>query len=103
MEARMYIGTDKGVVTLQSRDGHAWETESQGLQSWGVPSVAYVPGEPNKVIAGTRGDGVWISEDAGEWTKPSYGRRGPGRFGALPSIPGTRSASTPAASRSTSS
>ena len=47
MEARMYIGTDKGVVTLQSRDGHAWETEAQGLQSWGVPSVAYVPGEAN--------------------------------------------------------
>jgi photosystem II stability/assembly factor-like uncharacterized protein len=76
----MYIGTDKGVVTLQTKDGYAWETESQGLQSWAVPSVAFVPGEPNKVIAGTRGDGVWVSEDAGKsWTKPSYGRRGPGK------------------------
>jgi photosystem II stability/assembly factor-like uncharacterized protein len=76
----MYIGTDKGVVTLQSRDGHVWETESQGLQAWGIPSVAYIPGEPNKVIAGTRGDGVWLSEDAGKsWRKPSYGSRGPGK------------------------
>src|SRR6266542_2298441 len=80
MESRMYIGTDKGVVTLQSKDGYAWETESQGLQSWSVPSVTYIPSEPNKVLAGTRGDGVWLSEDAGQsWTKPSYGRRGPGK------------------------
>src|SRR5581483_6018592 len=34
----------------------------------------------NRVIAGTRGDGVWVSEDFGQsWKKPSYGRPGPGK------------------------
>ncbi len=75
----MYIGTDKGVVTLQSSDGRVWETESQGLP-WAVPSVAFDPTSPNRVFAGTRGDGVWVSEDAGKnWSKPSYGKRGPGK------------------------
>jgi len=80
VEARMYIGTEHGVVTLKSTDGHAWDTESEGLQSWAVPSVAVVPGSPNRVIAGTRGDGVWVSDDCGKsWKKPCYGKRGPGK------------------------
>ena len=35
---------------------------------------------PRHVLAGTRGDGVWRSEDAGaHWFKPSYGRVAPGK------------------------
>jgi photosystem II stability/assembly factor-like uncharacterized protein len=80
METILYAGTDKGVVTLRSRDGRSFDVAAQGLKDWSVPEVQFVPGEPNKVLAGTRGDGVWLSEDFGEtWKKPSYGKRGPGK------------------------
>jgi hypothetical protein len=49
-----------------------------------VPEVAVSPAAPNKVFAGTRGDGVWLSEDFGAtWTKPCYGKRGPGKVRCL--------------------
>lgn len=84
MESRLYVGTTKGIVTLQSTDQVAWETESQGLGGWGVPCIATVPSSPNQVLAGTRGDGVWLSEDCGKsWRKPSYGKRGPGKVRSL--------------------
>jgi photosystem II stability/assembly factor-like uncharacterized protein len=80
----MYIGTDKGVVTARSRDQHSWEIVGHGLKNWPVPAVAVSPGSPNKIFAGTRGDGVWMSEDFGKsWKKPSYGRRGPGKVRSL--------------------
>ena len=38
------------------------------------------PAAPHRVFAGTRGDGVWVSEDYGvSWRKPCFGRRGPGK------------------------
>ena len=38
----------------------------------------------DKVFAGTRGDGVWVSEDFGaSWKKPCYGKRGPGKVRCL--------------------
>lgn len=80
MESVLYIGTDRGVITARSKDGHAWQIVEHGLKNWEVPEVAVSPDAPNKVFAGTRGDGVVVSEDFGKkWKKPCYGKRGPGK------------------------
>jgi photosystem II stability/assembly factor-like uncharacterized protein len=81
MSVMLYAGTSDGVVVLKSQNGVSWEKESQGLSSWEVPKVAVVPGQPNRIVAGTRGDGVWVSDDFGKaWIKPSRGNRGaPGK------------------------
>jgi len=80
MTSTLYLGTNKGVAVLRSEDGRQWELANQALQSWAVPMVAVHPDAPNRVYAGTRGDGVWTSEDFGAtWNKPSYGHRGPGK------------------------
>jgi photosystem II stability/assembly factor-like uncharacterized protein len=84
MASILYLGTDEGVVTLKSEDGRSWKVENHGLKNWEVPEVAVSPAAPNKVFAGTRGDGVWLSEDFGaSWKKPSYGKRGPGKVRCL--------------------
>jgi photosystem II stability/assembly factor-like uncharacterized protein len=84
MATILYVGTDEGVVTLKSDDGRDWKIASHGLKDWEVPEVAVAPGAPNKVFAGTRGDGVWLSEDFGAtWKKPCYGKRGPGKVRCL--------------------
>ncbi|HEY3115389.1 MAG TPA: hypothetical protein VGK54_01470 [Chloroflexota bacterium] len=84
MESRMYVGTEAGISTLKSTDGHGWSSEHEALGSWEVSAVAVVPGNPSQVLAGTRGDGVWLSEDAGKsWRKPCYGKRGPGKVRSL--------------------
>jgi photosystem II stability/assembly factor-like uncharacterized protein len=84
MASILYLGTDEGVVTLKSEDGRSWKVEHHGLKDWQVPEVAVSPSAPNKVFAGTRGDGVWLSEDFGAtWSKPCYGKRGPGKVRCL--------------------
>lgn len=84
MASILYAGTDEGVVTLKSADGHRYKIEHRGLETWAVPEVAVSPSAPNRVFAGTRGDGVWLSEDFGAtWKKPSYGKRGPGKVRCL--------------------
>ena len=84
MASILYLGTDEGVVTLKSEDGRSWKIEHHGLKDWEVPEVAVSPSAPNKVFAGTRGDGVWLSEDFGAtWSKPCYGKRGPGKVRCL--------------------
>ncbi len=84
MESRIYVGTEAGIVILESKDGHAWSSEHEALGAWEVSAVAGVPGNPSQVLAGTRGDGVWLSEDAGKsWRKPCYGKRGPGKVRSL--------------------
>lgn len=88
MESVLYVGTDNGVVTARSQDGRSWEIESHGLEGWGVPEVVVLPGEPNRLLAGTRGDGVWLSEDFGNtWRKPNRGRHGPGKVRCLTLAP----------------
>jgi len=80
MESVLYIGTDQGVITARSRDPASWQLAEHGLRKWEVTELAVAEQNPNKVFAGTRGDGVWVSEDFGEsWVKPCYGRRGPGK------------------------
>lgn len=80
MDSVLYIGTEQGVVTARSDGQGPWEIVCRGLTDWEVPELAISPNDANKVFAGTRGDGVWLSEDGGKsWTKPSYGKRGPGK------------------------
>lgn len=84
MASILYAGTDEGVVTLKSADGKSWNVENRGLEDWDVPEVAVAPDAPNRVFAGTRGDGVWLSEDFGKsWKKPCYGKHGPGKVRCL--------------------
>lgn len=84
MASILYVATDKGVVTLKSEDGRHWKQEHHGLKNWAIPEVAVAPNASNKVYAGTRGDGVWLSEDFGAtWKKPCYGKRGPGKVRCL--------------------
>jgi photosystem II stability/assembly factor-like uncharacterized protein len=80
MESILYIGTDEGVVVARSKDNVSWQIAERGLRQWEVTELAVSEPSPNKVFAGTRGDGVWASADFGKnWVKPSYGRRGPGK------------------------
>lgn len=52
--------------------------------------MAAVPSQPNQVLAATRGDGVWLSEDFGKsWQKPCYGKPGPGKVQCLTLDPHT--------------
>jgi len=79
MASTIYLGTEEGVVTL-SRSNGGWKVANQGVKEWSVQEVAADPTTPGRVLAATRGDGVWVSSDKGEtWKKPSYGRRGPGK------------------------
>ena len=52
----LYVGTDEGVVTLTSDDGHRWKQLHHGMKDWEVPEVAVSPDAPNKVFAATRGE-----------------------------------------------
>lgn len=80
MASILYVGTEDGFVTLKSEEGRSWKTENQSLEDWAIPKLAVDPSNPNRVFAGTRGDGVWVSEDAGKnWKKPCYGKPGPGK------------------------
>src|SRR5258706_5557287 len=84
MVSVLYVGTDAGVVTVRSRDRQRWEITEHGLTRWEISELAVSPQSPNKVFAGTRGDGVWMSEDFGKtWVKPSYGKRGPGKVRSI--------------------
>lgn len=98
MASILYVGTDEGVVTIKSDDARNWTVAAHGLKDWEVSEVVVSPEAPNKVFAGTRGDGVWLSEDFGAtWKKPSYGRRGPGKVRCLsfdPQDPNTLYAGT---------
>jgi len=80
MATVLYCGTADGIASLR-RDGEGpWELKGRALQPFAVREMAVSPDAPNRVAAGTRGDGVWLSEDCGlSWSKPSYGRPGPGK------------------------
>jgi len=83
MDRLLYIGTDEGVITARSTDRRSWEVVGHDLKRWEVSELATTP-DGAKVFAGTRGDGVWVSEDCGKaWSKPSYGRRGPGKVRSI--------------------
>jgi photosystem II stability/assembly factor-like uncharacterized protein len=80
MASILYLSTDEGIVTLKSENGSSWNVEGHGLQDWSVTEAAVIASAPNRVFAGVRGDGIWLSEDFGKsWKKPSYGKHGPGK------------------------
>lgn len=80
MKSILYLATDQGLFTLKSEDGRGWKIEGQSLNDWAVSKIAVVPARPNVVFGGTRGDGIWASEDFGKsWKKPCYGKPGPGK------------------------
>lgn len=84
MATVLYVGGANGVTTLRSDDGDAWERVDAPMPKWSVTALEVVPGQPNVVLAATRGDGVWRSEDFGAtWSKPSYGKPGPGKTRCL--------------------
>lgn len=79
-ETVLHCATSKGVYTLAcDRDG-GWDVRHSRQPDWNVPKLGWHPARPERLFAATRGDGVWVSEDFGQtWTKPSYGKRGPGK------------------------
>lgn len=80
MENIIYVGTEQGMFVVRSPDDGPWEVAEKALETWAVPELAVSPDGPNKVFAGTRGDGVWLSEDFGaSWRKPAYAKNGPGK------------------------
>ena len=87
MSTVLYVGTRDGVVTVADKDG-AWAIEGHALKGWAVHDVETVQGKPGRVYAGTRGDGVWRSDDYGEkWSKPSYGKEAPGKVRCVTADP----------------
>ena len=79
MGTRIYLATSKGVATIQEDSGN-WAVTSQALSQWDVTEIAVDPNNANRVYAGTRGDGVLLSEDGGQhWSKPNRGKTGPGK------------------------
>ncbi len=84
MASILHVGTDEGVTTLRSKDGRSWEVTEAKMPKVSVEAVVVVPSRPNIVLAGTRGDGVWRSDDSGAtFNKPSRGRRAPGKVRCL--------------------
>jgi photosystem II stability/assembly factor-like uncharacterized protein len=76
----LYIGTTEGIFSLKSGLEDSWELVSHVLKGWEVSAVSVSSAEPNRVVAGTRGDGVWVTDNSGEtWHKPGYGKPGPGK------------------------
>ena len=80
----IYAGTGRGVIALTEQDGAGWEiNERRCLPEWEITEL--VVNDSNRLIAGTRGDGMWLQVDTtwdgrtGGWKKPCYGRRGPGK------------------------
>jgi len=79
MATLLYLATAEGVITVKGASG-AWALGERRLDNWNVNEVAVQPSAPNRVYAGTRGDGVWRSDDFGEtWAKPNRGKAGPGK------------------------
>jgi photosystem II stability/assembly factor-like uncharacterized protein len=83
MTTSLFISTWKGVVSFKPVDGQ-WAVDKEALTSWGIFDLAVSPKAPNRIFAGTRGDGVWVSDDLGEtWTLPNRGKIGPGKVRGL--------------------
>jgi photosystem II stability/assembly factor-like uncharacterized protein len=80
MATTLYCGTGDGVAIVSREASGNWTLAKQALSPFAVREVAVSPSASNILAAGTRGDGVWLSEDCGQsWTKPSYGKPGPGK------------------------
>jgi photosystem II stability/assembly factor-like uncharacterized protein len=84
MTTKLYCGTGDGFVSVTQESSGAWTQSSHALAPFAIREIAVSPAAANIVAAGTRGDGVWLSQDCGQtWTKPSYGQPGPGKVTSL--------------------
>lgn len=84
MPETIYVGTESGVRVVTRKADGSWDVGAASLSSFSVETIEFSRSAPETVFAGTRGDGVWRSDDAGRsWRKPSYGRLGPGKVRAL--------------------
>jgi photosystem II stability/assembly factor-like uncharacterized protein len=82
MTTVLAVGTEEGVLTLESNSSGSWRKASHALKGWEVTDFEVGPN--GELLAATRGDGVWLSEDAGQsWRKPCYGKPGPGKVQCL--------------------
>jgi len=67
-DGRLMAGTVAGVYV--SRDqGQSWSRKTPADLS--ILAVAQSPARPQRILLGTEGGGVWLSEDGGESFKPS--------------------------------
>jgi photosystem II stability/assembly factor-like uncharacterized protein len=83
MTTELFICTWKGVISAKPGDGQ-WTVDKEALTSWGIFDLAVSPNAPKRMFAGTRGDGVWVSDDLGEtWRLPNRGKPGPGKVRGL--------------------
>jgi photosystem II stability/assembly factor-like uncharacterized protein len=80
----IYAGSDRGIVAIKEQGKNDWQlNERIFLPGWEVTQL--VLNGSGQLIAGTRGDGIWLQTDksgegrTGGWTKPNYGRPGPGK------------------------
>jgi photosystem II stability/assembly factor-like uncharacterized protein len=75
----LYVGTENGLFILTKADGK-WKFDSRSLEGWAITDIATLASQSNTVFVGTRGDGVWRSNDYGRsWEKPCYGKPGPNK------------------------
>jgi photosystem II stability/assembly factor-like uncharacterized protein len=80
LETVLHCATGKGVYTVTKDTTGNWDIRNKAHLDWSVPKIAWHPARRERVFAGTRGDGVWVSDDFGEtWSKPCYGKQGPGK------------------------
>ncbi len=83
MTARLFISTWKGIRSFKPGE-ERWVEDHEGLTNWGVFDFAVCADSGNRIYAGTRGDGVWVSDDLGEtWYLPNRGKPGPGKVRGL--------------------
>ncbi|HEY4134162.1 MAG TPA: hypothetical protein VGO34_03010 [Alphaproteobacteria bacterium] len=89
MGTTVYLSTGRGVVALKEEaNGTDWKIEERHfLPDWEITEL-HVDSQ-NRIIAATRGDGVWFQEDTsgrgrtGGWVKPGSGRLGPSKVHCL--------------------
>jgi photosystem II stability/assembly factor-like uncharacterized protein len=83
MNSMLLIGTWKGLVSFKP-EGREWKPDKEALTNFGVFDLAISPELPNRIFAGTRGDGVWVSHDLAEtWRLPNRGKPGPKKVRCL--------------------
>ncbi len=82
-EGRIYAATVGGVVRNDPGE-RTWRPIEAGIRSSRVYALAVHPAEPDVVLAGTDGGGIWRSADFGRtWTRATDGALAHAQVGAL--------------------
>ena len=70
----LYIGTNVGLFRATPGDGDTYALESSGLQGQTVVSILVDANDSQRLYAGTRDEGVYLSEDGGQtWNASNKG------------------------------